>query len=239
MQDLKDKTIKELARDCQTVDDVHEMLKNLFRDTLQQILEAEMKEHLGYKKHSAEGINTGNSRNGYSKKTIKTRLGETIIDVPRDRNGEFEPRIVRKYETTSSQLEEQIIAMYAKGMSTRDIEEHMRDIYGIDVSPTMVSKITDKILPIIAEWQSRPLERVYPVVFLDAIHFKVRKDGRIVNNAAYSVMGINLAGQKEVLGIWVGENESASFWLGVCNDLKNRGVQDILIACKDGLFRLF
>jgi len=235
MQDLKDKTIKELARDCRTVDDVHEMLKNLFRDTLQQILEAEMEEHLGYKKHSVEGINTGNSRNGYSKKTIKTRLGETVIDIPRDRNGEFEPRIVRKYETTSSQLEEQIIAMYAKGMSTRDIEEHMRDIYGIDVSPTMVSKITDKILPMIAEWQSRPLERVYPVVFLDAIHFKVRKDGRIVNKAAYSVMGINLAGQKEVLGIWVGEHESASFWLGVCNDLKNRGVQDILIACKDGL----
>jgi transposase-like protein len=235
MQDFKDKTIKELARDCRTVDDVHEMLKNLFRDTLQQILEAEMEEHLGYKKHSVEGINTGNSRNGYSKKTIKTRLGETVIDVPRDRNGEFEPRIVRKYETTSSQLEEQIIAMYAKGMSTRDIEEHMRDIYGIDVSPTMVSKITDKILPMIAEWQSRPLERVYPVVFLDAIHFKVRKDGRIVNKAAYSVLGINLAGQKEVLGIWVGEHESSSFWLGVCNDLKNRGVQDILIACKDGL----
>jgi transposase-like protein len=235
MQDLKDKTIKELAKDCRTVDDVHGMLKNLFRDTLQQILEAEMEEHLGYKKHSVEGINTGNSRNGYSKKTIKTRLGETVIDLPRDRNGEFEPRIVRKYETTSSQLEEQIIAMYAKGMSTRDIEEHMRDIYGIDVSPTMVSKITDKILPMITEWQSRPLERVYPVVFLDAIHFKVRKDGRIVNKAAYSVLGINLAGQKEVLGIWVGEHESASFWLGVCNDLKNRGVQDILIACKDGL----
>ncbi len=235
MQDLKDKTIRELAKGCRTVDDVHEMLKNLFKDTLQQILEAEMEEHLGYKKHSPEGNNTGNSRNGYSKKTIKTRFGETEISVPRDRNGEFEPRIVRKYETTSNQLEEQIIAMYAKGMSTRDIEEHMRDIYGIDISPTMVSKITDKILPMISEWQSRPLERIYPVVFLDAIHFKVRKDGRIVNKAAYSVLGINMAGQKEVLGIWVGEHESASFWLSVCNDLKNRGVQDILIACKDGL----
>ncbi len=161
MQDLKDKTIKELAKDCRTVDDVHEMLKNLFRDTLQQILEAEMEEHLGYKKHSVEGINTGNSRNGYSKKTIKTRLGKTVVNVSRDRNGEFEPRIVRKYETTSSQLEEQIIAMYAKGMSTRDIEEHMRDIYGIDVSPAMVSKITDKILPMITEWQSRPLRHEF------------------------------------------------------------------------------
>lgn len=232
---MQDKTIKELAKDCRTVDDVHEMLKNLFKDTLQRILEAELDEHLGYEKHSAEGINTGNSRNGYSKKNIKTKFGETELSVPRDRNGEFEPKIVKKYETTSNQLEEQIIAMYAKGMSTRDIEDHMRDIYGIDVSATMVSKITDKILPMVSEWQSRPLERVYPVVFLDAIHFKVRKDNRIINKAAYSVLGISMAGQKEVLGIWIGEHESASFWLGVCNDLKNRGVEDILIACKDGL----
>jgi putative transposase len=235
MQDLKDKTIRELAKDCRSVEDVHEMLKGLFKDTLQQIFEAEIEEHLGYKKHSVDGNNTGNSRNGYNKKTIQTKFGKTEIEVPRDRNGEFEPRIIGKYEKTSNQLEEQIIAMYAKGMSTRDIEDHMRDIYGIDVSPTMISKITDKILPTISEWQSRPLDRVYPVVFLDAIHFKVRKDNRIINKAAYSVMAINMAGQKEILGIWVGENESASFWLGVCNDLKNRGVQDILIACKDGL----
>lgn len=235
MQDMQDKTIRELAMDCHTVEDVHEMLKNLFKNTLQEILEAELDNHLGYEKHSLEGNNTGNSRNGYSKKTIKTKFGETELTVPRDRNGEFEPRVIKKYETTSNQLEEQIIAMYAKGMSTRDIEDHMRDIYGIDVSPTMVSKITDKILPMVAEWQSRPLDRVYPVVFLDAIHFKVRKENRIVNKAAYSVLGINMAGQKEILGIWIGENESASFWLSVCNDLKNRGVADILIACKDGL----
>lgn len=235
MQDVQDKTIRELAKDCKTVDDVHEMLKNLFKDTLQGILEAEVEDHLGYKKHSLEGNNTGNSRNGYNKKTLKTRFGETELSVPRDRNGEFEPKIIRKYETTSNQLEEQIIAMYAKGMSTRDIEDHMRDIYGIDVSPSMVSKITDKILPMVSEWQSRPLDRVYPVVFLDAIHFKVRKENRIINKAAYSVLGINMSGQKEILGIWIGENESASFWLGVCNDLKNRGVEDILIACKDGL----
>lgn len=235
MQDLQDKTIRELAKDCRTVEDVHDMLKSLFKDTLQGILEAELDNHLGYEKHSIEGNNTGNSRNGYSKKNIKTKFGETELTVPRDRNGEFEPKIIKKYETTSNQLEEQIIAMYAKGMSTRDIEDHMRDIYGIDISPSMVSKITDKILPMISEWQSRPLDRVYPVVFLDAIHFKVRKDNRIINKAAYSVMAINMAGQKEVLGIWVGEHESASFWLGVCNDLKNRGLQDILIACKDGL----
>ncbi|GAB6275305.1 MAG: hypothetical protein STSR0004_21700 [Peptococcaceae bacterium] len=235
MQDLQDKTIRELAKDCHSVEDVHEMLKNLFKDTLQQIFEAEIEEHLGYKKHSIEGNNTGNSLNGYNKKTIQTKFGKSEIEVPRDRNGEFVPRIIGKYEKTSNQLEEQIIAMYAKGMSTRDIEDHMRDIYRIDVSPTMVSKITDKILPMISEWQSRPLDRVYPVVFLDAIHFKVRKDNRIINKAAYSVMAINMAGQKEVLGIWVGELTSASFWIGVCNDLKNRGVQDILIACKDGL----
>jgi len=230
-----DKTIKELAKECETVEDVHNMLKNLFKDTLQQIFEAEMDEHLGYKKHSPEGNNTGNSRNGYSKKTIQTKLGKTEIEIPRDRNGEFEPRIIKKYQTTSNDLEDQIIAMYAKGMTTRDIEDHMRDIYGIDVSPVMVSKVTDKIMPMITEWQSRPLERVYPIIYLDAIFFKVRKDNRIINKAAYSVLGINMAGQKDILGIWIGENESASFWLGVCNDLKNRGVQDILIACKDGL----
>ncbi|MDD2422162.1 MAG: IS256 family transposase [Heliobacteriaceae bacterium] len=235
MHDTADKTIKDLARECATVEDVHNMLKNLFKDTLQQIFEAEMDEHLGYKKHCVEGNNTGNSRNGYSKKTIQTKLGKTEVQIPRDRNGNFEPRIVKKYETTSNELEDQIIAMYAKGMTTRDIEDHMRDIYGIDVSPTMVSKVTDKILPLIAEWQSRPLERIYPIIYLDAIFFKVRKDHRIINKAAYSVLGINVAGQKDILGIWIGETESANFWLGVCNGLKNRGVQEILIACKDGL----
>jgi len=235
MQDYANKTIKELAGECDTVEDVHNLLKNLFKDTLQQIFEAEMEDHLGYNKHSLEGNNTGNSRNGYSKKTIQTKLGKTDIEIPRDRNGDFEPRVIKKYETTSNDLEDQIIAMYAKGMSTRDIESHMRDIYGIDVSPTMVSKVTDKILPVVTEWQSRPLERIYPIIYLDAIHFKVRKENRIINKAAYSVMGINMDGHKDILGIWVGENESASFWLGVCNDLKNRGVQDILIACKDGL----
>lgn len=226
---------KELAKECRSMDDIHEKLKELFKETLQQILEAEMEEHLGYPKHDPAGNNSGNSRNGYSKKTVKTRLGNAEIEVPRDRNGEFEPQIVKKYERTSNQLEDQIIAMYAKGLSTRDIEKHVPDIYGIDISPTMVSKITDKILPMITEWQSRPLERIYPIVFLDAIHFKVRQDSRIVNKAAYSVLGITLDGHKDILGIWVGEHESAKFWLGVLNDLKNRGVEDIFIACKDGL----
>lgn len=235
MQNFSNLTIKELAKNCQTVDEVQEAIKMIFRETIQQALEAELEHHLGYSKNDPNGNNSGNSRNGYSKKVIQTNFGKTDLKIPRDRNGEFEPKIIEKYERTTSRIEDQIIAMYAKGMSTRDIEEHMKDIYGIDVSPTMVSKITDKIIPLIQEWQSRPLERVYPIVFLDAIHFKVRKENRVVNKAAYTVLGINMEGKKDILGIWVGESESASFWLGVCNDLKNRGVEDILIACKDGL----
>ena len=235
MQNKEDMTVKEIAKDCETVEDIHEALKGLFKETLQQVFEAEIEEHLGYEKHSVQGNNSGNSRNGYSKKTVKSQFGNSSVDVPRDRNGTFEPQIIKKYENSSNQLEDQIIAMYAKGMSTRDIEDHMRDIYGIDVSASMVSKITDKIMPMIKKWQSRPLDRVYPIVYLDAIHFKIRKDNRVINKAAYSVLGINLEGKKDILGIWIGENESSSFWLGVCNDLKNRGVKDILIACKDGL----
>lgn len=235
MQDVRSQLARQVAQDCKTVEDVHNALKDLFKRTLQEILETEMTDHLGYEKNNVTGNNSGNSRNGYSSKSIKTSLGETELDIPRDRNGKFEPRIIKKYEKNASEIEEQIIAMYAKGMSTRDIEAHMKDIYGIDVSADLVSKITDKIFPMITEWQSRPLDPVYPIVFLDAIHFKVRKDNRIVNKAAYSVLGIDVWGRKDILGIWIGENESASFWLGVCNDLKNRGVQDILIACKDGL----
>ena len=235
MQSDYKEAIKELAKECRSVEDIQDKLRELFKETLQQVFEAEMDDHLGYSKHDNAGDKTGNSRNGYSKKTIKSRYGPTEVNIPRDRNGQFEPEIIKKHETSVNGLEEQIIAMYAKGMSTRDIEDHMRDIYGIDVSAGMVSKITDKIMPLIAEWQARPLDRIYPIVFLDAIHFKVRKDNRIVNKAAYSVLGINLSGHKEVLGLWIGENESASFWLGVCNDLKNRGVEDILIVSKDGL----
>ena len=224
-----------LAQDYRTVEDIQEMIQELFKDTVEQVLEAEMDEHLGYEKHNVEGNKSGNSRNGYSKKTIKTNYGATELALPRDRNGEFDPQIIKKHQTTGNGIEEQVIAMYAKGMSTRDIEDHLKAIYGIDVSPSLVSRITDKIMPQTIEWQSRPLDRIYPIVFLDAIHFKVRKDNRIISKAAYTVLGINIDGQKDILGIWIGENESASFWLGVCNDLKNRGVEDILIACKDGL----
>lgn len=236
MQDFfHDKTIKDLVKECRTVEDVQEMMKLLFKDTIQRVFEAELEDELGYQKHSTTGNNTGNSRNGYSKKTVKSKYGDTELNIPRDRNGDYEPKIIKKYETTINGIEDQILGLYAKGMSTRDIESQMQDLYGLDISPTMVSKVTDKIMPLVKEWQSRPLHRVYPIVYLDAIHFKVRDGNRIVNKAAYSVLGINMDGQKEILGIWIGENESASFWLGVCTDLKNRGVEDILIACKDGL----
>ena len=224
-----------IASKCESMQDIHDMLKNLFKDAIEEMLEAEMDEHLGYEKHSPLGDLTGNSRNGYNKKTLQTQMGKAEIQVPRDRNGEFEPQLIEKYQTKSNDIERQVIAMYAKGMSTRDIEDHLRDIYGIDISPALVSRITDKILPQMTEWQSRQLDAVYAVAFLDGIVFKVKKDAKVINKCVYSVLGITLEGKKEILGIWVTENESASFWAAVCNELKNRGVQDILISCHDNL----
>jgi putative transposase len=235
MQNLGNKTLREIASECNSVDEILDVMKSLFRETLQLVLEAEVEEHLGYTKHSTSGINTGNSRNGYRKKTLRTKFGETLIQIPRDRNGDFEPKIVKNYESSINGLEEQIIALYSKGMTTRDIESHMNDLYGIEASPSLISRITDKIIPLALEWQSRPLDQIYPIVYLDAIHFKVKQENRIVSKAAYTVLGINMDGEKDILGIWIGENESASFWLSVLTDLKSRGVEDIFIACIDGL----
>jgi putative transposase len=235
MHEREKELISLLAEQCKTLGDVQTMLKSLFKGTVETMLEAEMDEHLGYEKHSMLGNNSGNSRNGYGKKTIKTELGETELNVPRDRNSTFEPQVIEKRQTKSDDLENRIIAMYAKGMSNRDIEDHLRDIYGVETSASLISRITDKIMPAVAEWQSRPLEAVYPIVFLDGIVFKVRKDARVINKCVYSVLGVNMEGRKEILGLWINENESASFWLNVCNELKNRGVQDILIACRDNL----
>lgn len=217
------------------MEDIHVLLKELFKGTIEQMLESEMDEHLGYDKHSTIGDLTGNSRNGYNKKTIQTQMGKAEIKIPRDRNGEFEPQVVEKYQTKSNNLEQQIIAMYQKGMSTHDIEDHLRDIYGIDASPALISRITDKIMPQMVEWQSRALENIYPIVFFDGVVFKVKKDSKIINKCAYTVLGITMDGMKEILGIWISENESASFWTTVCNELKNRGVNDILISCHDNL----
>lgn len=224
-----------LSQECGNLEDVQGLLKGLFKGTLEQMLEAEMDEHLGYEKHSVEGINSGNSRNGYGRKRLKTELGEAEIQVPRDRNGAFEPQVIEKRQTRTDDLENRILAMYAKGMTNRDIEDHLRDVYGVEASASLISRITDKIMPVVAEWQNRPLEAVYPIVFLDGIIFKVRKDAKVINKCLYTVLGIGMDGRKEILGLWLSENESASFWTSVCNELKNRGVQDILIACRDNL----
>ena len=229
------KLVALLSEECHSMTDVQGMLKNLFKGTVEAMLEAEMEEHLGYEKSSASGRNTGNSRNGYGTKVIKSEMGETEIRVPRDRNGEFMPQLIEKRQTRTDDLENRVLAMYSKGMTTRDIEDHLRDIYGVEASASMISRITDKIMPAVTEWQNRPLEAVYPIVFLDGIVFKVRKENRVVNKCLYSVLAINMEGHKDILGIWMSENESASFWTSVCNDLKNRGVQDIIIVCRDNL----
>lgn len=218
-----------------SVEDVQSALRELFAETLQEVLEAELETSLGYAKHDVKNKQTTNSRNGYSKKTVCSEYGDIELKVPRDRDGEFEPMIVKKHQSNVTGIEDQIIAMYAKGVSTRDIQDHLQQLYGIEVSPTLISNVTNKIVPLIKEWQNRPLQAVYAVVFLDAIHFKVKQDGTIVNKAAYMAIGIDLEGHKDVLGIWIGENESAKFWLHVLNELRNRGVQDILITCVDNL----
>ena len=219
-----------------SANEVLESLKELFRDVLQEALEAEMDEALGYGKYDiSEKNSVNNSRNGYSPKTIKTELGPVKLNVPRDRNSEFEPKIVPKHQRTVNGIEDKILGLYATGMTTRDIAEQVKALYGVDVSAETVSNITNRILPLVSEWQNRPLEDAYSFVFMDAIHYKVREDKRIVVKAAYVVIGVDLDGKKEVLGIWIGANESSKFWLSVLNDLKNRGVKNVLIFCVDGL----
>ena len=215
--------------------DVQEMLKDLLGDTLQGMLEAEMDEKLGYSKYDYQNKQTDDSRNGYSKKTVTSSLGEIDLDIPRDRKGEFEPQIVRKNQTDISNIEDQVLSMYAKGMTTRDISAHLKDVYGVDASAEMISRMTDRILPVAKEWQNRPLEKKYAIVFMDAVHFHVRQDSQTVKKAVYVAIGIKLNGRKEVLGMWIGGNESAKYWLGVLNEIKNRGVEDIMIVSVDGL----
>lgn len=215
---------------------VQELFKEMVGAVLENSLEGELDEELGYSKYDYRNKETDNSRNGYSEKTLKTSLGELELAVPRDRKGEFEPQIVKKNQTTlSGDIEDKILSMYAKGMTTGDIEAHIREIYGLEVSDTTISRVTDKILPVVKEWQMRPLDEIYAVVFMDAVHFHVRSEGQIVKKAVYVAIGVKTDGVRDVLGMWVGENESAKFWLGILNGLKNRGVTDILIACVDGL----
>lgn len=215
--------------------DVHEFVKALTAETIQEVLESELESELGYSKYDYKNKQTDNSRNGYSRKTVQSSQGEMELRIPRDRNGEFEPELVKKHQMDISSIEDKILFMYSQGNSTRDIEKTMREMYGIEVDDTKVSRITDKILPLIREWQERPLQSIYAMLILDAIHYKVREDGTVVKKAAYIAIGTDLEGKKDVLGIWLGATESSKYWLSVLNGLKNRGVEDILIASIDGL----
>ena len=219
--------------DIQSAEDIQDALKDLLGDTIKEMMEAEMDEHLGYE--SYERSENPNSRNGYKQKQIRSKYGETTLSVPQDRDSTFEPKIVKKCQKDISAIDDKIISMYAKGMTTRQISEMIEDIYGFEVSEGMVSDITDRLLPEIEEWQNRPLAEVYPILFIDAVHFSVKDNNVIRKLAAYVILGINHEGKKEVLTIQVGENKSSKYWLTVLNELKNRGVKDILIVCVDGL----
>ena len=218
-----------------SADDILVGLKEMFRDVLQELLEAEMDEALGYGKYNTMDKNNDNSRNGNSKKTVKTELGPVQINIPRDRNGDFEPKIVPKHQRSVNGIEDKILGLYANGMTTRDISDQIKELYGVDISAETVSNITNRILLLVSEWQNRPLEKTYSFIFMDAIHYKVREDKQIIVKAAYVVIRVNMDGEKEVLGIWIGANESSKFWLYVLNDLKNRGIQNVLIFCVDVL----
>ena len=229
------------VKKCKTIDDVlgkNGLVQRLVKDVLENILEAEMDEHLGRDKYQRQSdIEPGerNYRNGYSQKNLRSSFGDVDLDIPRDRKSEFEPQIVKKYETVCNELDKKIISLYAKGMTTSDIQAEIEDLYGITISPSMVSKITDKVIATATEWQNRMLDKIYPIVYLDAMYFKVRSNGKIVNKAVYICLGYTMEVYKDILGLWVDEAEGAKFWLGICNDLKNRGVKEILIACMDGL----
>ena len=220
--------------DIKTAQDLSSALKDMFKGALQEMMNAEFDSSMGYSKYDKKSEKT-NYRNGSTKKILKSEFGEFEFETPRDRNGEFEPQIVPKNTRDVSGIEDKIISLYARGLTTREINEQIQDLYGIEVSATMVSNITDQIIPEIKEWQERPLDEVYPIVFIDAVHFSVREENRVVKKAAYIVLGIDKEGYKNILEIWIGENESSKFWLGVLNDLKQRGVQDILIMCSDNL----
>lgn len=219
---------------------IMQAMKELFRDAIQQVMESELDVELGYEKSERMSDSENNNlsknyRNGYSKKTVKTQLGEIEVKVPRDRNGEYEPKIIGKYNRNADGMEEKILSLYACGMSQRDIAEQIKNLYDVEISPELVSKISEKIMPEVSDWQNRPLEEVYPFVFMDAIHYKVKEDHRYITKAAYVVLGINMEGGKDILGIWIGEHESSKFWLNVLTELKSRGVKDVYLFCVDGL----
>lgn len=233
-----DELLDALMKDCKKPEDIigeNGLLKQLTKRVLERAMQAEMTDHLGYEKHSQDGNNSGNSRNGAYRKTVKGEFGTLDVTVPRDRNGTFEPIILPKGQTRFTGFDDKIISMYALGMTTRDIQSHLQEMYGVEVSPTLVSQVTDAITDEVKQWQNRLLDEVYPILYLDAIRIKVRHSGRVLNKAVYLAIGVTVEGMKEVLGMWTAENEGAKFWLHVVTELRNRGVKDIFIACVDGL----
>jgi putative transposase len=235
---IKDELIDELLKDYRGPEDIlgeHGILKELTRKILERALQAEMTHHLGYGKYAPEGRNSGNSRNGKTKKTLIGDVGELPIETPRDREGSFEPVIVRKGQKRFDGFDDKILSLYARGMTTREIQGHLEEVYGVEVSPELISHVTQEVFEEVREWQNRPLETVYPILYLDALMVKIRDQGHIVTKAVYLAVGVDLHGLKEVLGLWIEETEGAKFWLQVLTELKNRGVQDVFLACVDGL----
>lgn len=226
---------EELAKEIHTQEDLAALSRKLVKLTVERALQAELDHHLGYEKHEAKGRNSGNNRNGYSSKTLKGDMGEVEITTPRDRNGSFEPQLVRKGQTRLTAFDEQILALYARGMTTRDIADTFKEMYGAEVSHSLISQVTESVLEEVQAWQNRPLDAVYPVVYLDCITVKVRQDKRVVLKSVYLALGINMEGYKELLGLWLSETEGAKFWLGILTELQTRGVKDLFIACVDGL----
>jgi putative transposase len=229
------KQIDEWLKAGHKPEDVKSLLQQITKAVLERALQGEMTEHLGYEKHDVAGKNTGNSRNGATAKKLKGDFGEIELETPRDRNGEFEPRLIKKHQTRFSGFDDKVLSLYARGMTTREIQGHLEEIYGVEVSPTLISDITDGVMEQAKVWQNRPLEAFYPVVFLDALFVKMRHEGHVENRAVYVALGINMEGQKEALGLWTGGGEGAKFWLGVLTELRNRGVRDIYVVCVDGL----
>ena len=233
-----DALLDELLKGCKGPKDIlgeHGLLKQLTQRMVERALEAEMAEHLGYEPHASEGRGSGNSRNGKSRKTIQSEAGQFEIEVPRDRDGSFEPQLVKKRQRRLDGFDDKVLALYARGLSTRDIQAQLEELYGVEVSPTLISNVTDAVHDEVRAWQSRPLSEVYPILYFDALYVKSREDGPVKNKAVYLALGINLEGEKELLGLWMNETEGAKFWLSVFNDLRNRGVEDCFIACVDGL----
>lgn len=236
--EIKKELIDELLKDYKKPEDVvgeNGLLKQLTKALLERAMNAELTNHLGYEKSDPAGYNSGNTRNGSTPKTLKGDFGELVIETPRDRNGSFEPQIVKKHQTRFDGFDSKILSMYARGMTTREIQGHLQEMYGVEVSPTLISDVTDGVMEEVKAWQNRPLEPVYGIVYLDALYVKMRHEGRVENRAVYVAIGIGLDGQKDVLGLWTSNNEGAKFWLSVLTELKNRGVKEILIACVDGL----